>query len=73
MGQNIVVLAIVAVAIFYLGYITYRSIVGRGKSCGGCGTCPSKLPTGNLVQLDAVGPRKEAPTADTSHGVSSQR
>ena len=73
MGQNIIVLAIVAAAVLYLGYITYRSIVGRGKSCGGCGTCPSKSPAGNLVQLDASGPRHEAPTAGVSHGVSSRR
>ena len=72
MGQNIVLLAIVAAAVLYLGYITYRSIVGRGKSCGSCGTCPSKAAAGNLVQLEAIAPRKEASTADTSHEVSSQ-
>jgi len=39
--QNLIVLAIVAIAACYLARVMWRSIALKKSGCGGCGTCPS--------------------------------
>lgn len=56
MWQNLIVLAIVAVAVAYVVWTIYRGIAkaarSGGGSCGGCGSFGCKSSSGgNLVQL----------------------
>jgi hypothetical protein len=40
-GQAIIVAAIIAAAVFYLGRRWYRTMAGKSTGCG-CSECPSK-------------------------------
>ena len=51
--QDLIAVAIVTVAVAYLGRTVYRMLFGGKASCGGCGSCPSAdSKTPPLVSLD---------------------
>lgn len=75
MWQNLIVLAVVAIAVSYVVWTIYRGISqAAGGSCGGgCGSCGSKKQSGDgLVQLTSIPPQNKTPaSADETSTLSS--